>query len=174
MCAAAVAIAIAVGGCGSSSGVSAASYVSSVCKAVGPFAKEVSSRAGALSSALSGSAFKSPAQGKALLTGFLGAIASESDRALAQIKAAGTPNVPNGKEIAGRLVSVFARLDRAIKTADHQAASLPTSSAAAFRAAAAILGSSVQSSVSGIGSGLSNLRSPQLEKAAAKIGRAHV
>jgi hypothetical protein len=142
--------------------------VSAVCSAVGPFAKDVTSRAGSLTSALSGSVSKSPAQGKALLKGFLGAISADSSRALSQIKAAGTPNVPNGKAIADRLVSVFSRLDRAIKTADRQAAALPTSSASAFRTAAASLGSTIQSSVSGIGSGLSNLRSPQLEKAAAK------
>jgi hypothetical protein len=167
ICACMVAVAIAVGGCGSS-GVSASSYVSAVCSAVGPFAKDVSARAGSLTSALSGSASKSPAEGKALLKGFLSAIAADSSRALARLKAAGTPNVPHGKEIADRLVSVFARLDGAIRSADRQAAALPISSAAAFKTAAVSLGATIQSSVTGIDSGLGSLKSPQLEKAAAK------
>jgi hypothetical protein len=163
-----LAVTLALAGCGGSSSVSASAYVSAVCSAVGPFAHDVTTRAGTLQSALSGSATKSPAQGKALLKGFLDAISGDANTALRKVKAAGTPNVSNGKAISNRLVTVFTRLQSAVAGADRQAAALPTGSASSFRTAAAALGSNVQSSVSGIGSGLSTLKSPELQKAAAK------
>jgi hypothetical protein len=85
-----------------------------------------------------------------------------------KLKAAGTPDVKNGKQVQTAIVGAFTQLKSALQTAAGQAGNLPTSSPTAFQSAAQKLGSTVQSSMSGIGSSLSNLKSPDLEAAAKK------
>lgn len=152
-------------GCGSSSsGVSAGAYVKAVCNAVGPFEKDVAVRSGALNP----KAIKSPAQGKVALQGFLSAVASDTDKALGQLKAAGSPDVTNGGKIEKAIVHAFTQLDHAMKTAATNANTLPTTSATAFQTAATTLGTTVKNSMAGIGTSLSGLKSSELEKAASK------
>jgi hypothetical protein len=160
-----LAISVALAACGGSSGVSPATYVKSICQAIGPFEKTVQSRSSALQH-LSG--LKSPAQGKQALQGFLSAVVSDTDKALTKLKAAGTPNVSNGKQVSKAIVSAFAQLKGALQKAASAAGSLPTTSPTAFSHAAQQLGSSVQSSLGGIGSSLSSLKSSDLENAAKK------
>lgn len=136
----------------------------SICQAIGPFEKDVQAR----SSALNLSAIKNASQGKQALRTFLGAVVSDTDTAVSKLKAAGTPKVSNGKQISGAVVNAFAQLKRALASAANQANSLPTSSPAAFKSAANALGTSVRSSMTNIGSGLSGLKSPALENAAKK------
>lgn len=152
------------GGSGSSSSVSAASYVKSVCQAIGPFERDIQQRSNALN--LSG--IKNAASGKKELVGFLQAASSDTANTVSKLQAAGTPQVGNGKKISKAIVQVFSRLNTALSHAAQQGQSLPTSSASAFRTAAESLGSSVKSSMSNIGQGLTGLRNPALEKAAAK------
>jgi Flp pilus assembly pilin Flp len=161
----AAATAIMLAGCGSSSsGVSPAAYVKSICSAIGPFEKDVQSR----SSALNLSTLKNASQGKTALHDFLTAVASDTDHAVSQLKTAGTPKVKNGKAISNGIVSAFQQLKTALSNAASQAAALPTSSPEAFKRAAQTLGTNVRSSMSSIGSSLGSLKSPDLEKAAAK------
>ncbi len=153
-------------GCGGSgsSGVSAATYVKSICSAVGPFEKDVATR----SSSLNLSALSNASQGKKALQDFLTAIVADADKARSKLQAAGTPKVANGKKIASTLVDSFTRLKGALQQAQSQAGSLPTSSPAAFKSAAQALGTRVQSSMTAISGSLSGLKSPELERAAAK------
>ncbi|HEY2770310.1 MAG TPA: hypothetical protein VGI87_07075 [Solirubrobacteraceae bacterium] len=171
-------VAIALAGCGSSSKstsssasgstttssskVSAGSYVHSICSAISPFEKDVQAR----SSALNLSSIKSAAQGKTALQGFLTAVAADTDKAVTQLKAAGTPNVTNGSAISQGIVTAFTQLKSALSGAASQAGSLPTNSAQSFKTAAQTLGTNVQGSMSKIGSSLGNLKSADLEKAA--------
>jgi hypothetical protein len=143
--------------------VTAASYVKSICSAIAPFEKDVQAR----SSALDLSSIKNASDGKTALQGFLNAVASDTDKAVTQLKASGTPDVTNGTAISAGIVSAFTQLKSALSTAATQAGSLPTGSAQAFKTAAQTLGSGVQSSMSKIGSSLGNLQSADLEKAAA-------
>jgi len=163
---AAVAVSISLAACGGSgsSGVTPAAYVKSICEAIGPFEKTVQSR----SQALNLSKPQSPAEGKKALEGFLTQVASDTDQAVTKLKAAGTPNVANGKEVSQAIVSAFTQLKTALTAAAGKAGSLPTASAAAFKAGAQALGASVQTSIGGIGSSLGNLKSPDLENAAKK------
>jgi hypothetical protein len=154
----------ACGGGSSSSSVTPAAYVKSICQAVGPFEKDVQSR----SSALNLSAIKNPAQGKTALQGFLSAVASDTDNAVSKLKSAGTPNIKNGKQISTAIVTAFTQLRGALSQAVSSANSLPTGSAAAFKTAAVALGNTVRTSMSNIGSGLTGLSSPALESAAKK------
>ena len=163
----ALVVSIALAGCGSSgnSAISPSAYVKSVCSSVGPFEKDVVNR----SSTLDLATITDAAQGKAALQGFLQAVSEDTDRALAQLKSAGAPNVKNGKEIAGAIVSAFTDLKSTMVQAVNQAGALPTDSAAAFKADAQALGTTVRASMTRIGTNLqsSTLRSAEVEKAAA-------
>jgi hypothetical protein len=171
--AAVIALAVAIAGCGgssnssaSSSTVSPAAYVHSVCQAVGPFETDVVKR----SSALNLSTISSPGQGKTALQGFLTAISTDSKKALAQLKAAGAPNVKNGQQISNAISNAFAQLGTTMNQAVKQAQSLPTNSAAGFKAGAQSLGSTVRTSMAKIGTNLQSttLKSKALEQAASK------
>jgi hypothetical protein len=154
-----------IAGCGSSSssGVSAGAYVKAICDSVGPFQKDVQARAGTLNV----STISNPASGKKALQGFLGAVAADANQALSKLKAAGTPNIQNGKSISSAMVAAFTQVKDALTRAQSQANSLPTGSPIAFKNAATAIGSTVQSSLTGIGTSLGGLKSPELEKAAA-------
>jgi hypothetical protein len=171
---AALALTAVMAGCGgssgssasSSSGVSPTAYVKAVCTSVGPFEKDVVTR----SSALNVTSINNAAQGKTALQGFLNAVATDTKKALAQLKAGGTPDVKNGKAIAGAIVGAFSQLDSTMTQAVKQADALPTNSPQAFKASAQKLGNTVRSSMTNIGTNLqsSTLKSPDLEQAAAK------
>jgi hypothetical protein len=163
-CAIAIAAGLAACGGSSSSGTSPAAYVKSICQAIGPFEKTVQQR----SSQLNLSNIKSAADGKNALQNFLNQVAADTDKAVTKLKAAGTPSVSNGKQVSAAIVGAFTQLKAALQKAASQAGNLPTTSATAFQAAAQTLGSSVQSSMSGISGSLGNLKSPDLESAAKK------
>ncbi len=160
-------VTVLLAGCGgsssSSSQVTPAAYVKAICGAVGPFERDVQSR----SSALNLSSISNATQGKQALQNFLTAVVSDTDQAVAKLKAAGTPNVTNGEKISAALVGAFTRLRAALHTAATNAGSLPTGSPAAFKTAADTLGKSVQTSMASIGSSLNGLQSSELQKAAA-------
>ncbi len=162
----ALVISVALAACGgsSSSSVTPAAYVKSICQAIGPFEKDVTAR----SNALNFGSITSPTQGKAALQSFLGAIAADTDRAVSKLKSAGTPTVNNGQKISAAIVGAFTQLSNALGRASKSAGQLPTGSSTAFRTAAVTLGNTVRGSMNGIGAGLSGLKSPQLEAAAKK------
>ena len=165
--AAAIVAAVLLAGCGgssSSSGVSPASYVKSVCTAVGTFRKDIQAK----SSALSATTLTSPAQGKKALQGFLTAAATGADDAVSKLKAAGSPSVTNGKPISNSIVSAFNQLGASFTQAESTANALPTSSTTAFKAGALSVYGSIRSSLTGFLKGLSGLNSPALQQAAKK------
>lgn len=151
-------------GCGSSGStkISPASYVKSVCSAISPLERDVVTR----SSALNNSTATNATQAKKTLQGFLTAVEKDSDHALTQIRAAGAPDISNGKVVAGTIIKAFTQLRDALRAASAKATTLPTDSATSFKTAAQALGAGVRGSLNNIdASGLSN---PDLEKAAAK------
>ena len=164
----AAALTLMVAACGSSgsSSVTPSAYVKSVCTAVGPFEKDVVTR----SSALDLTTISNATQGKAALQGFLTAVAADTNKALTQLRAAGSPDVKNGKQISDAIVGAFAQLEGTMSKAVKQAGSLPTNSPQAFKGAAQSLGNTVRTSMTNIGTNLqsSTLKSSELEQAAAK------
>jgi hypothetical protein len=150
-------------GCGSSGSakVSAASYAKAVCSAISPLERDVQTR----SSALNNTTASNATEAKQTLQGFLNAVAQDADHALTRIRAAGTPDIDNGKTVSGTIVKAFTQLRDAMRVAVTKSNSLPTDSAASFKTAAEALGASVKGSLNNIdASGLTN---PDLEKAAA-------
>ncbi|PZS08201.1 MAG: hypothetical protein DLM64_12935 [Solirubrobacterales bacterium] len=146
-------------GCGgSSSSVSPAAYAKSVCGAIGPFQQKlVSSGSLDLSKA-------SPVQGRQLLQHFFSSVATASDQAASQLKAAGSPKIGNGKAISSAIVTAFMQLKGSLTQAASQASSLPTASVQRFRTAAAQLSSGVKSSMASIDTSFSGLKSKELDK----------
>lgn len=149
------------GSSGSSSKVSAGTYVSQLCSAISPLEQDVATRRNALNNTTAPNA----AQAKKTLRGFLTAVEQDADHALSKIKSAGTPDISGGKAVRGTIVKAFTELRDAMRVALTKSGSLPTDSPASFKSAAQALGASVKGSLSNIdSSGLSN---PDLEKAAA-------
>ncbi|MBV8954468.1 MAG: hypothetical protein JO153_06180 [Solirubrobacterales bacterium] len=163
----ALALAVALSACGgssSSSDVTPAAYVKSICQAIVPFEKNVQNRR----SQLDLSSITSPAQGKQALQGFLAGVVGDAQKAVTQLKNAGTPKVNNGKKISDAIVGAFTQAQTALSQAKDKAASLPTGSAQAFKTGAQSLGTGILSSMNNIGTSLGNLKSPELEQAAKK------
>jgi hypothetical protein len=159
----ALVLAVLLAGCGSggsSSQVSAAQFMRSVCGAVAPWVRDVTLRANSLNF----SPRSTPAQRKKETEDYLDAVVADSQNAVSKLKAAGVPSINNGKTVAGSIVGEFNQLAMTMSRAAAQARALPTNSAAAFNAAAHALGTSISSSINS----LNSLRNADLEKAAAK------
>lgn len=152
-------------GCGgsssSSSKVDTATYVKTVCSAISPLEQDIISRTQALNNSK-----QDAVQAKKALEGFLAAVAKDADRAVSQIKAAGTPNISNGKAVANDIVKAFTQLRDAMHAASAKASSLPTDSPTAYKTAAQALNTSLRTSLNNIDAG--GLSNPQIEQAAAK------
>ncbi|HUA03088.1 MAG TPA: hypothetical protein VMB27_04230 [Solirubrobacteraceae bacterium] len=150
-------------GCGSSgpSKVSAGSYVGAVCSAISPLEKDVVSRSSALNSTTAPNA----TQAKKALQGFLVAVEGDAARALTKVQSAGTPDISNGKTVAGTIIKTFTELRDTLRAAVTKSKSLPTDSPSSFKTAAQALGANVKNSLNGIDS--SGLTNPDLQKAAA-------
>ncbi|MGI8903883.1 MAG: hypothetical protein ACR2IP_09565 [Solirubrobacteraceae bacterium] len=148
----------ALAGCGSST-VSPGAYVKSFCTAIGPFQRGFQDRESALKVSLSQAS--TAAQSKSVFQGFLAALASDTSHVVTRLKAAGTPKVASGKMIASGIVNAFAKLQGALSRAASQARSLPTTSLAAFKAAAQPVAAGVGSSTTGLTTSLS---APELAK----------
>jgi hypothetical protein len=153
-------------GCGSSgsSKVSASSYVGTLCSAISPLEKDVVSRSAALKKQTATSA----SQAKQNLRGFLDLVALDSDHALSRIQSAGTPDISNGKVVAGTIVKTFTQLRDAMRSAVTKSATLPTDSPQSFQTAAQALLTSVGAALNKIDS--SGLNNPDVEKA--EVGQA--
>ncbi len=156
-----LAITAAVAGCGSSgsAGVSAGAYVKSICTAILPFQQSFQARAAALHLTA-----PNAAQDKSEFQGFLTGVASDTEHVVTRLRAAGTPNVANGKVIGPGIVNAFSQLGGALSNAASQASSLPTSSLAAFKTAAQPVARGISASSNAITSGLAPLKSPALVK----------
>lgn len=167
-CALAVAIvALALGGCGSSSPakVSAPSYVRSVCTTAGSWYRTIEVAGGSLESTVHKS--KSLTKAKAAYVGFVDALLGATQRAEQQLKTAGTPSVSGGKEISDEVIKAFDSAKRGLKTAAAEVRKAPTTSSTAFESAAAGVQGKVQRALQSMSS-LAPQKNPQLHAAALK------
>jgi len=136
-------------------------YVRAVCSAISPLETDVVARTKALSQPAANAV-----EAKKTLQGFLAAVEQDASQAVARIRAAGTPDIDNGKSVANEIVRTFTQLRDAMRAASVKARTLPTDSASSYKTAAQALNASVHSSLSNIdSSGLSN---PDIERAASK------
>ena len=162
--------ALLAGGCGGSSAtakVKPTAYFTSVCGAVGDWVTSVKARESALVEGLP--SLSSAVQGRRALQGFVADVITATHRAQTRVKAAGVPNLSDGRRVASTLRNAFDRIDGVLARAQSQTNHLPTSNPAAFSAAATQMGSSVQQALTSIGSGLSSELSPTVDKASSQI-----
>jgi hypothetical protein len=155
----------ALSACGGSSGVSAPSYVKSVCTAAATWKNAIITAGQKLEFGLS-SASKSLPQTKANYVQFVQALESATAHAATQLAAAGTPTVSGGKSISSKIVRVFNNAKTELGHAASEAASIPTTSKSAFTAAATKAQNDVRNSLAKM-SAVTPANNPPLRSAAA-------
>ena len=148
---------------GGGSKIAPDAYATAVCSHVKGWLDQIKQRVGDLQKAVSPNT--SPSQGKDLIRSYLDGVISDTDDMIDGIKNAGTPDVPNGDQIANTLVSGLEQARSTFQDARSQADSLPTNSRSAFGQAAQQLGSSINSKVNGVQNAFQGINSPQLDQA---------
>ena len=153
----------ALAACGGSSGVTAASYVRSVCTAAATW-KNAIVGAGARLQSLS--ATTSLPQTKSDYVAFVGTVAIATGHAAHQLSSAGTPSVSGGKSVASTLVGTFTGAENSLSRAQSDARAIPTTSKSAFNAAANKVQTDVRNSLTHMSS-VTPANNSQLRSAAA-------
>ena len=154
----------ALAGCGSSSSSASATrspgqYVSSVCGAFGPMYDQLK--------ALEAIHLSTVAARKDAAIRMLSILQTGVESGLPKLRAAGEPDIANGRQIASATVTTFSRLQSSLATGVKQAQSLPTTSLSAFQTASETLFLRVFGSAQTAGVNLTAMRNPTLIKAAA-------
>lgn len=162
---AAVLAAVLISSCGGSSEVKPAVYVKSMCTALGNWKNTIQSAGVALQS--SGAANASRSVAKADYERFVRSLVTATRRATEALKAAGTPNVSGGKQVASRLDRAFERATHRLSQAETQAKAISTDSASAFQLGASSVTAQIKSALQSIAA-VAPGRSSQLRQAAAK------
>lgn len=166
MVALAATVAVVPAACGgSSSGVSPAAYVKSVCGATSTWFHTIESVGSKLKSTLNTKG--SLSQTKTAYVSFVNGILHATQRAESQLRAAGTPSVKNGKQISNELVSAFTGASVGLSTASADAHRIPTTSKSAFQSAGTRVQAELQEAIAKISS-IAPQNNAQLRAAAQK------
>jgi hypothetical protein len=162
-----VVAALALGGCGGSSpsGVTPTAYIKSVCTSLGSWSSGIRTAGNQLQAAATGT--RSLAAGKQQYQTFIVALVTDTGRAVSDLKTAGVPAVKNGKQISDALVGAFTQARSGLSQAATQAGAIPTTSAAAYQAAATGVTASIRQTLGQIAT-VRPERDPRLRAAAAK------
>ena len=165
-----IAVTLALAACGggsssSSSAVTAAAYVKSACGTLVTWKGDVTAASAKLQTA--SNAAKSLAQGKAEYVVFVTSLVAATRKAATGLQSAGIPNVKDGKQAAETLSQAFTRASTSLAGTIAKAKAIPTTSAAAYQAAASGVTNQFKSSLNTLASA-SPKRNDQLRAAAAK------
>ena len=156
------------GGSKSSGGVNTSTWSSDVCTAVKSWQSDVQKGGQDVQAAVQpGTA---PDEGRRVLVQFLQQAVQVTDRMLGQLKAAGSPDVSRGSEIATDLRNGLGQARTALQDAESTAEKLPVDDRAKFAAAATQLGTSISQAFDAIGKTFDGLNKkyngpPELDKA---------
>jgi len=143
--------------------VTPSSFVSQVCTSVGAWQQGIQSGSEQLDRKLKSAG--SPADAKLALEQLVASWVASSERVVANLHAAGVPDVKGGATISAALVNTFQSAATDLRTLEGEVRSLPTGGSALHHAVTR-LGSSLQGSLANIGVGLEGLHSSELRKAA--------
>jgi hypothetical protein len=161
-----VAVVVAVAGCGGgSSAVTPAAYVKSMCSALGTWKSEIQKAGVQLQSSGAGTA--KPPVAKHDYQQFVSALLGATQRATSALRAAGSPSVTRGKEIAGGLAAAFDRAGRQLSKANSQALAIPTRNVSVFQLGAASVTAQIKTALQAIAS-VTPRQSVELRTAAGK------
>jgi hypothetical protein len=136
-----------------------------MCTALGTWKNEIQ-RAG-LQLQSSGAGTATPPVAKHDYQQFVSALLSATQRATSALRAAGTPAVTRGKEIADGLAAAFDRAGRELSKANSEALAIPTRNASVFQLGAASVTAQIKTALQGI-AGVTPRQSAELRTAAAK------
>jgi hypothetical protein len=157
--------ALLIAACGGSSDVKPSAYVKSVCQALGNWRNTIQSAGIALQS--SGAATAGRSVAKEDYQRFVNSLVTATSRATRDLKAAGTPAVRNGEQIARRLTGAFERATQGLARASARAKTIQTDSASHFQVGAAAVTAQIRSALEQIARA-SPGQSQELRSAAAK------
>jgi len=150
-------------GGGGGDSVSASDYASDICTAFLGWRDDIQKRQSDLQEGLSPGI--SPEEGKDALAGFLGDAVTASDDLVDEVEAAGTPDAENGEDAAAALQKAAQDARDELDEAQQNVDDLPTDDRQAFGAAATQLGNGVRNALQGVGAGLQDINSEELDKA---------
>jgi hypothetical protein len=145
--------------------VSASDYVASVCGAIVDLRSTVKSDQASAQQALT-TGGNDPAAVKEQLSKFISEVASATQQLAAEVKNAGTPDVPNGDQFASRLNNRLDQITTAVQGAENKVNALPTSSPQAFSSAAQSFDANFTQQISQFSQLDPSSGSPELKQAA--------
>jgi hypothetical protein len=161
---AALVVSVTLAGCGGgSSGVSAEAYVKARCITLSAW-KSAVQRAG---TEIQAARPKTLQEGKSNYRRFVSRLLTATRHAESAMRAAGTPAVTDGSQIARALVAAFGNAARQLQQAAGHARAIPTNSTTAYAKAVGGLTTSISQMLTRMGS-ISPGNSTQLQAAAAK------
>lgn len=146
-------------GSGSSGNVSAPSYLAAVCSAAAPVGQDFLHLGPAIVAMRTSNLPLFKRRFAATMT----AMEVDARHAVTSLQKAGSPDVPEGKVIAGGLLHIFVVTDGALAQGRSEAETLPTTSQRAFGKALVSLVRDVQSTVLPVTAEGSTLMSPELK-----------
>lgn len=158
LAAGAVALALALSGCGGSSGVPSATYVKSICGALTGWRNSVQTAGTQLQTA---GKSKSLAQAKQRTSVFVASLLRATTSAATALKLAGVPSVSGGKQVSTGLVDAFEGAQKSLAGAASQASLMPTTSEPAFLAASDQVTAAIRSALTSMND-VSPSTNPQL------------
>ena len=138
-------------------------YAADICTAFTDWTTAIQERQTDLQEGLQPGA--SPAEGKEALQGFLDDAVSASDQLVEDVEAAGTPDTENGDDAANALQDAAQGARDQLADAQENVAELPTDSPQAFSEAADQFGNDVRTALEGVGDGLQDIDTPELDQA---------
>jgi hypothetical protein len=150
--------------CGGSTGVSAASYVKSVCTAAATWKNSIVSAGTKLQAALTSASLPKT---KSEYVQFVQALVTATGHAADQLSSAGIPSVSGGKSIATTIEGIFSNAKTRLSQAASEANSIPTTSKNAFNAGANKVQTEIRTALAQMSSA-TPANNPQLRSAAAK------
>lgn len=142
---AAACAALVITGCGGSSTVTPATYVKSVCLALGNWTNTIQSARVALESA--GAATASRQVAKVDYQRFLGSLVTATRRATTALRRAGVPAVNHGRQVADRLTRAFTQASQGLSRASLTAGAIRTDSTASFQSGAGVVSAQIKSAL---------------------------
>jgi hypothetical protein len=149
------------------SGVEGKTWAGAVCQDTLDWQTAVGQQSASFSSTVAGAG--SLDEAKAAAVSFFDGLITRTESYLSQLRAAGTPAVPNGASLSASILSGIQGIDEAYKAAKTKAEALTTSDATAFGQQLSAIGADLTAASQRIGSSISALSSPELEAASAGI-----
>ena len=160
------AAALLVTACGGDDGdekVAVGDYASDICTAFTDWTESIRDRQSELEQGLDPRA--TPQEGKDALEGYHDQAVDASDTLVEDVEAAGTPDTENGEEVAEALQGAAEDARSKLEEARTDLDDLPTDSPEEFSTAADEFGDDVRTALEGVGDGIEEIDTPELDKA---------